>query len=579
MSNETTSGAAPSERARSSSGRKEGSRRDRGLINPAVSRPTSWWLATLRRRAAAMYEEPVADLKAKVEFSSEAEQRACIAFFNAAYRAEESGLQQAHRLAQRFERTDPELAECLVLYGNEEGWHRELLTEFLAHIGGAIRPMGRVTGTFYNTYDRAEHMESIMLTNLMFETIGATTYRLALGRVRQPAIRAMLTILTRDESFHVPLNVHFLREALARSPASARPRLQAIYKLLFAALLGFALNRYLPPDSLRAWGWRIPFWVSIIMVAISIVIRMRMKESPLFAKVKAEGKISTNPLKESFGHKLNFKFVLLALFGATMGQGVVWYTGQFYALSFIQTTLSVDVSQASKLIMWALLFATPFFVVFGWLSDRIGRKWIMLIGMLVAIVSYRFIYSAMYDAGSVKMKKEVTAQTVTDVKMSADAHVAGDSIKTTNIAKVFEDGTTYKEEKKETIHADISKADPAKDVKITKTVMLDDGSFWKLVFLVFIQVLFVTMVYGPIAAFLVELFPTRIRYTSLSLPYNISNGLIGGFQPFVSFAIITATGDIFAGLWYPIAVAAICFVIGALLTPETFRRSLHDYRA
>ncbi|MFO0578347.1 MAG: ferritin-like domain-containing protein [Polyangia bacterium] len=238
MSNETTSGAAPSERARSSSGRKEGSRRDRGLINPAVSRPTSWWLATLRRRAAAMYEEPVADLKQKVEFSSAAEQRACIAFFNAAYRAEESGLQQAHRLAQRFERTDPELAECLVLYGNEEGWHRELLTEFLAHIGGEIRPMGRVTGTFYNTYDRAEHMESIMLTNLMFETIGATTYRLALGRVRQPAIRAMLTILTRDESFHVPLNVHFVREILRREPGLAtKLRLRATYYSVFGALI------------------------------------------------------------------------------------------------------------------------------------------------------------------------------------------------------------------------------------------------------------------------------------------------------------------------------------------------------
>ena len=347
--------------------------------------------------------------------------------------------------------------------------------------------------------------------------------------------------------------------------------------LLVIVTVKGAMNK----DAFADWGWRIPFWVSIIMVAISIVIRMRMKESPLFAKVKAEGKISTNPLKESFGHKLNFKFVLLALFGATMGQGVVWYTGQFYALSFIQTTLSVDVSQASKLIMWALLFAILFFVVFGWLSDRIGRKWIMLIGMLVAIVSYRFIYSAMYDAGSVKMKKEVTAQTVTDVKMSADAHVAGDSIKTTNIAKVFEDGTTYKEEKKETIHADISKADPAKDVKITKTVTLDDGSFWKLVFLVFIQVLFVTMVYGPIAAFLVEMFPTRIRYTSMSLPYHIGNGIFGGLLPAVATFLATKATQaneaaakagaalpyekpFLEGLWYPIIIAGVCFIIGAL---------------
>lgn len=185
-----------------------------------------------------MYEEPVAALREKVVFSSEAEKRACIAFFNAAYRAEESGLAQAHRLARRFERDDPELAECLVLYGNEEGWHRELLQEFLANLGGTVRPMGRVTGTFYRAYDRAEHMESIMLTNLMFETIGATTYRLALGRVQHPAVRAMLTILTRDESFHVPLNVHFVREILRCKPRlSTKLRLRATYYSVFGALI------------------------------------------------------------------------------------------------------------------------------------------------------------------------------------------------------------------------------------------------------------------------------------------------------------------------------------------------------
>jgi hypothetical protein len=185
-----------------------------------------------------MYTEPLDALRAKVEFSSSAEKQACIAFFNAAFRAEESGLTQAHRLAEEVRRHDPDLAECLILYGNEEGWHRELLTGFLAHIGGDVRPMGRVTGTFYETYDRARHMESIMLTNLMFETIGATTYRLALGRVRHQAVRAMLTILTRDESFHVPLNVHFVREVLRydRSLATAL-RLRATYYSVFAALI------------------------------------------------------------------------------------------------------------------------------------------------------------------------------------------------------------------------------------------------------------------------------------------------------------------------------------------------------
>lgn len=203
-----------------------------------MTRPTAWWLATLKKRAATMYSEPQDKLRTPVEFASDEERRSCIAFFNAAYRAEESGLAQAHRLAEKVRPRDPDLAECLILYGNEEGWHRELLTAFLAHIGGEIRPMGRVTGTFYETYDRARHMESIMLTNLMFETIGATTYRLALGRVRHEAVRAMLTILTRDESFHVPLNVHFVREVLRYDPSlSTRLRLRATYYSVFAALI------------------------------------------------------------------------------------------------------------------------------------------------------------------------------------------------------------------------------------------------------------------------------------------------------------------------------------------------------
>ncbi len=329
------------------------------------------------------------------------------------------------------------------------------------------------------------------------------------------------------------------------------------------------------------WGWRVPFWISIIMVGISIVIRMRMSESPLFAKAKAEGKTSVNPLKESFGHKLNFKFVLLALFGATMGQGVVWYTGQFYALSFIQNTLSVDVSQASRLIMWALLFGTPFFVFFGWLSDRVGRKWIMMIGMLVAIVCYRPIYTAMYEAGSISKKTEIIAKTTVEVNTAADPKIAGDSIRTTTTHKEFEDGTTYKEVKKLHLHADAGKADPKKDVNLVKTVNLDNSSFWKLILWVFVQVIFVTMVYGPIAAFLVEMFPTRIRYTSMSLPYHIGNGIFGGLLPAIALFLTTKAGQAneaaaklgqalpydkpyLEGLWYPIILGAVSLIIGVL---------------
>jgi hypothetical protein len=184
-----------------------------------------------------MYDEKL-DLSEPIVFASEVERAAAVAFFNAAFRAEESGLSQAHALAAEIAARDPDLAECLRLYGNEEGWHRELLTQFLAYLGGSVRPMGRITGTFYRVYAMAKRVETIVLTNLMFETIGSTTYRLALRRATHPAVRQMLTILTRDESFHVPLNVHFLREALARSEPSMRLRLQVVYHLLFVALLG-----------------------------------------------------------------------------------------------------------------------------------------------------------------------------------------------------------------------------------------------------------------------------------------------------------------------------------------------------
>lgn len=280
-------------------------------------------------------------------------------------------------------------------------------------------------------------------------------------------------------------------------------------------------------DDFMEWGWRIPFWISIVMVGVSIIIRLRMQESPLFARLKESGQLSTNPLRESFGKRLNLKFVLLALFGATMGQGVVWYTGQFYALSFIQNTLHVELAQASQLIMWALLLGMPFFIVFGWLSDKIGRKWIMLSGMLLAIIFYRPLYTAMYEIG---MSGE---HTVVAVK-----------------------GTI-------------------------STVLLSSNQFWQLVGLVFIQVVLVAMVYGPIAAFLVELFPTRIRYTSMSLPYHVGNGIFGGMLPLVATYLTSRAAranelaaqaglslpydkPYLEGLWYPMGVAAICFLVGAL---------------
>jgi len=209
-------------------------RRPRGR-RPGSRRPTRWWLDKLRQRAEGVQDE--LDLREPLTFASEVERDAAVRFFNAAYRAEESGLRQAHVLSDEMAALDPELAEALRLYGDEEGWHRELLVEFLDYLGGDVRPMGRVTGLFYDLYARAERMETIMLTNLMFETIGSTTYRLTLRNVDHPALKQMLRILTRDEAFHVPLNVHFMREVLRRKPELSRRRLQLLYSTLFVALV------------------------------------------------------------------------------------------------------------------------------------------------------------------------------------------------------------------------------------------------------------------------------------------------------------------------------------------------------
>jgi MFS family permease len=311
------------------------------------------------------------------------------------------------------------------------------------------------------------------------------------------------------------------------------------------------------------WGWRIPFLVSIIMVFVSVLIRKNMAESPLFAKAKAEGKTSKNPLKESFGNKLNFKFVLLALFGATMGQGVIWYTGQFYAQTFLLKIMNIDFDQANTLLIIALMMGTPFFVFFGWLSDKVGRKPIMLAGMLIAVLSYRTIYEKMYQTTNLKNKVEITAETKVEIKRELAPKSITDSLITTTTQKSFADGTTYIEVKKETLII-------GKDTKteFTKTTKINDSDKWTLIWLIFIQLLFVTMAYGPIAAFLVEMFPVKIRYTSMSLPYHIGNGVFGGLMPAIATYLVSQAKDAktpdfyLAGLTYPILIASVCFVIG-----------------
>jgi MFS family permease len=339
---------------------------------------------------------------------------------------------------------------------------------------------------------------------------------------------------------------------------------------LFVSLLVIMGTRLaLSKEAFDDWGWRVPFWASILMVAVSYLIRRNMHESPLFVKAKAEGNTATKPLRESFGNRYNVKFVLLALFGATMGQGVVFYTGQFYALSFIEKIGHIDKLQTDGLMTIALLMGTPFFVLFGWLSDRIGRKGIMMAGMLLAVLSYRPIYQQMYETMSLATRTELPTQTTREVTDVPNPVIGGETIHTETVKRTYTDGTTAIDVLTTKLSSDRNAGEPGPPITTTKqTITLNDADRWTLIWLVFLQVLMVTMVYGPIAAFLVELFPTRIRYTSMSLPYHVGNGVFGGLMPAVATYLATnaaATNHpapYLEGLWYPIGVTAVCFVTG-----------------
>jgi MFS family permease len=302
-------------------------------------------------------------------------------------------------------------------------------------------------------------------------------------------------------------------------------------------------------DAFNSWGWRVPFIISIFLVGISLYIRVRMKESPIFQQIKSAGMTSSKPLVEAFTKWENLKRVLISLFGATAGQGVVWYTGQFYALFYLQTVLKVNGRSAQYIIAIALLFAMPLFVVMGSLSDRIGRKWIMMAGCLLAALSYMPIYYAMQRAAGSEV-----------VTVSSQKNRITGAISLTPQTMVN------------------GKLEVAKDVLPYTDFesFIGDPVAWKLILLVFIQVFFVTMVYGPIAAYLVEAFPAKIRYTALSLPYHIGNGVFGGLLPLIGLAVVAKTGNIYAGLYYPIIVASITFVVGSLLLKETKHTLIWD---
>ncbi len=295
-------------------------------------------------------------------------------------------------------------------------------------------------------------------------------------------------------------------------------------------------------DDFSSWGWRIPFVISILLVVVSLYVRLRMKESPIFQQLKTAGMTSSKPLKEAFTKWENLKRVLISLFGATAGQGVVWYTGQFYALFYLQTVLKVNATSANYVVAIALLLGMPFFVFFGALSDRVGRKRIMMAGCLVAAIFYLPIYHAMQSAvgSNVVTATPVRNQQTGAISLTPQTMVNGALL-------------------------------PANEVLpySTFSTLITNPIAWKLILLVFIQVIFVTMVYGPIAAYLVEAFPAKIRYTSLSLPYHIGNGVFGGLMPLIGLYVVAQTGNIYAGLYYPIIVASLTFVVGSLLLKET----------
>ncbi|HVJ61935.1 MAG TPA: MFS transporter, partial [Tahibacter sp.] len=379
--------------------------------------------------------------------------------------------------------------------------------------------------------------------------------------------------------------------------------------LFLSLLVILGCRTWLGTEAFEAWGWRIPFLVSFVLLGISVWIRLQLNESPLFQQMKAEGKGSKAPITESFFSK-NGKIALLALLGATAGQAVVWYCGQFYALFFLTQTLKIDAVTANLLMAVSLLVATPFFIVFGWLSDRIGRKPIIMAGCLIAALTYFPIFKALTHYGNPALEAATTNAPVTVVADPAQcafqfvpgelkSHVtfrsscditkgflAGKNIPYVNetapagtVASVKIGSTTIPAFDGAGLTADQFKEQNTAFTTALGTAVKTAGYPDKadpaqinkpmLFILLTLLVLYVTMVYGPIAAWLVELFPTRIRYTSMSLPYHIGNGWFGGFLPTTAFALVALTGNIYQGLWYPIVIAVMTLIVGVLFLPET----------
>ncbi|ATE77161.1 MFS transporter [Pseudomonas frederiksbergensis] len=383
--------------------------------------------------------------------------------------------------------------------------------------------------------------------------------------------------------------------------------------LFLSLLVILACRTLLGTEAFEAWGWRIPFLLSILLLIVSVYIRLQLAESPVFKKMKEEGKSSKAPLTESFARWDNLKIVIMALLGGTAGQAVVWYTGQFYALFFLLQTLKIDPQTANYLIAGSLLIGTPFFILFGSLSDRIGRKGIVMAGCILAAVTYFPIFHALTEFGNPDVFAAQAKNPVTVVADPGQCSFQFDPVgkakftSSCDLAKTVlaKKAIPYKNEKAapgavaqvrigdKVIPSFEGTGMPAADFKTRNdafvatlgTALKDAGypekadpaktNYPMMLLLLTILVIYVTMVYGPIAAWLVELFPARIRYTSMSLPYHIGNGWFGGFLPTVAFAMVAATGDIYYGLWYPIVIAVMTAILGTFFLPETKDREIH----
>lgn len=384
--------------------------------------------------------------------------------------------------------------------------------------------------------------------------------------------------------------------------------------LFMSLLVILGVRTYFGEEAFNDWAWRVPFLLSIVLLGISVYIRLKLSESPTFKKMKEEGKGSKAPLKESFGEWRNLKIVLLALFGLTAGQAVVWYTGQFYALFFLTQTLKVDGATANILIAVSLAIATPFFVIFGWLSDKIGRKKIIMAGCLIAALTYFPIFKGITHYANPALEAAQKSAPVTVVADPSACTFQFNPVGTSQFLQSCDIAKSFLAKNSVNYDNEAAPAGTVAQVKIgnnviasfegdglskddlaaktdafnatLKTAVTEAGypakadkdaiNYPMVTLLLTILVIYVTMVYGPIAAMLVELFPTRIRYSSMSLPYHIGNGWFGGFLPTVAFAMVAAQGNIYYGLWYPIAVALMTFVIGCLFLPETKDRNLED---